>query len=37
MKASMNLGLSESLKAAFPDIKPVSRPLVENQLILDPN
>lgn len=26
IKASINLGLSESLKAAFPDIKPVSRP-----------
>jgi hypothetical protein len=36
IKASMNLGLSKELKAAFPDTIPVLRPLVENQSILDP-
>ena len=29
IKASMNLGLSETLKAAFPDVKPVQRPVVQ--------
>jgi hypothetical protein len=34
----MNLGLSESLKAAFPaNIIPVPRPLVKDQEIKDPN
>lgn len=28
IKASMNNGLSEGLKIAFPDIVPVARPLV---------
>jgi hypothetical protein len=37
IKASMNLGLSDSLKEAFPDIIPVERPKVEYQKILDPN
>lgn len=38
IKASMNLGLSESLKAAFPaNIIPVPRPLVKDQEIKDPN
>jgi hypothetical protein len=37
IRASMNLGNSVALKAAFPDIIPVTRPLVENQLIADPN
>ena len=37
IKGSMNLGFSESLKAAFPNIIPVSRLLVENQTIRDPN
>ena len=37
IKASMNLGLSEELKLAFPDVVPVVRPLVENPKILDPN
>jgi hypothetical protein len=37
IKASMNLGLSESLYRAFPDIIPVSRLLVKNQTIRDPN
>jgi len=29
IKANMNLGLSESLKQAFPDVIPIPRPLVE--------
>jgi len=33
IKASMNLGLSESLQAAFPDVLPMSRPLVNNPTI----
>ena len=37
IRASMNRGLSEKLKSAFPDVVPVVRPLVENPQILDPN
>ena len=37
IKASMNRGLSEELKLAFPDVVPVVRPLVENKKISDPN
>ena len=37
IKASMNLGLSEELKVAFPETIPVSRPIVEDQEIKDPN
>jgi hypothetical protein len=37
IKASMNLGLSGELEAAFPDTIPVTRPIVENQEIKDPN
>lgn len=37
IKASMNQGLSDSLKEAFPGIIPVERPKVEDQKILDPN
>jgi hypothetical protein len=33
----MNNGLSDELKAAFPDITPVPRPEVTNQVIKDPN
>ena len=33
----MNLGLSEKLRAAFPDVVPVVRPRVENTKIIDPN
>jgi len=33
MKASMNNGLSADLCAAFPNLKPVSRPLVENKKV----
>lgn len=36
MKASMNLGLSTELKAAFPHTIPVPRPLVNDQEIKDP-
>ena len=37
IRAAMNLGLSEKLRAAFPDVAPVVRPLVENAKIPDPN
>src|SRR5437667_7044577 len=37
IKASMNLGLSDELKAAFTNITPVVRPLVQNLPIPDPN
>ena len=37
LKASMNTGLSEELKLAFPKVIPVTRPLVEDQEIKDPN
>ena len=37
IKASMNRGLSDKLKAAFPNTIPVQRPLVNNQEIRDPN
>jgi len=36
LKASLNLGLSENLKVAFPNVIPVKRPLVEDQMIDDP-
>lgn len=36
IKASMNRGLSEELKVAFPNTLPVPRPVVENQEIKDP-
>ena len=36
IKNSMNLGLSDALKVAFPNIVLVVRPLVENQSILNP-
>lgn len=36
IKTSMNLGLNEELKAAFPDIVPVSRPSIENKVIPHP-
>ena len=36
IKASMNLGLSDELKAAFPEIVPIQRPLVGDQKITDP-
>jgi hypothetical protein len=37
IKASMNLGLSESLKTAFPNVIPVSRPIAKGQKIQEPN
>ena len=37
IKASMNKGLSEELKTAFPDVLPIPRPSVVNQEIKDPN
>jgi len=36
IKASMNKGLSTVLKTAFPDIIPIARPLVVDQIIKDP-
>ena len=36
IKASMNLGLSDKLKVAFPDVVPVERPLVELPQTIDP-
>ena len=35
IRASLNLGLTPALKIAFPDITPVSRPLVEDKRISD--
>lgn len=37
LKASLNLGLSDVLKTAFPDTTVVSRPLVVNQQIYNPH
>jgi hypothetical protein len=37
LKASINKGLPDKLKAAFPDTKPVQRPVVELRSIPDPN
>ena len=37
LKAAMNNGLSEKLKAAFPDVVPVQRPSVEVPLRVDPH
>ena len=37
IKASMNKGLSDELKANFPNIVPVERPVVENTVERDPN
>jgi hypothetical protein len=34
LKAAMNNGLSEKHKAAFPDVVPVQRPLVEDKVLL---
>ena len=36
LRASMNLGLSSRLNEAFPNITPVSRPVVQGQKIKDP-
>jgi hypothetical protein len=37
IKASINRGFSDQLKAAFPKINPVTRPLVLDQEIKDPH
>jgi hypothetical protein len=37
IKAAINLGFSDTLKEAFPDIIPVERPVIEDQVISDPN
>ena len=37
IKASINRGLSEKLKSAFPDVVPVVRPLLKNLTVKDPN
>lgn len=37
IKASLNLGLSETLKAAFPDVISASKPLIESTAIKDFN
>ena len=37
IKAAMNLGLSEKLQLAFPDVVAVERPLVIDKKISDPN
>ena len=36
IRASMNRGLSDKLKLAFPDVVPVERPLVELPKTIDP-
>jgi hypothetical protein len=36
IKASMNLGLSDKLKAAFPNIVPKDRPAVKDKIIQNP-
>lgn len=36
LKASMNLGLSDNLKIAFPDVIPKTRSLIRNKIIVDP-
>jgi hypothetical protein len=37
IKASLNLGLSENLKNAFPNVVPKVRPVVELKTIQDPH
>ena len=37
LRASMNLGLSDKLKTAFPDVVPVERPIVMLPKTIDPN
>lgn len=37
IKASLNKGLNEDLQTAFPNITPVSRPIVDVPTIPDPN
>jgi hypothetical protein len=37
LRVSMNNGLSDTLKVAFPNTIPVQRPFIQNHQILDPN
>jgi hypothetical protein len=37
LKSALNLGLSETLKAAFPGVKPVDRPQIDVTETFDPN
>jgi hypothetical protein len=37
IKNAMNLGLTDSLQKAFPDIIPEDRPVIKDQKIKDPN
>jgi hypothetical protein len=37
IKSAINLGLSDQLKLEFPNVIPMSRPLVIDQTIKDPN
>ena len=37
LKASMNRGLTATLKSAFPEVVPIQRPLVKNKKITNPN
>lgn len=37
LRASINLGLSEDLKTAFPNTIPISRPVIENKDHLIPH
>jgi hypothetical protein len=37
IKASINKGLPDQLKEAFPDVEPINRPIVVNKEIPDPN
>lgn len=37
IKATINWGLTDVLRDSFPNVKPVQRPLVDNQEIRDPN
>jgi hypothetical protein len=36
IRASMNKGLTEGLKYIFPNIVPVERPIIKNQIIKSP-
>ena len=37
IRASMNLGLSDALKKAFPEVSPVPRPTVEDEKVINPD
>jgi hypothetical protein len=36
IRASINLGISDDLKASFPDVVPVKKPLIKDQEIISP-